>query len=119
MIVAGFGFRGGATLSALQDALAQAGGPAGVTHLATLKTKAAGLEPLARLLDLPLVALDPAALRGIPTPTQSARVQGQFGTGSVAEAVALAAAGQGARLWGPRAVSADRMATAAIAEAAG
>lgn len=119
MIVAGFGFRSGATLSALQDALAQAGGPQGVTHLATLSSKAQGLQPLAHALNLPLLALDPEALRGIPTPTLSDRVEALFGTGSIAEAAALVAAGPGARLRGPRAVSADGTATAAIAEGQG
>jgi cobalt-precorrin 5A hydrolase len=119
MIVAGFGFRSGVTLAALRDALASAGGPQGVTHLATLAEKAEGLGPLARALDLPVVALDPEAVRGVPTLTQSDRVEEMFGTGSVAEAAALAAAGQGARLRGPRAVSADGTATAAIAEGAG
>ena len=116
MIVAGFGFRSGDTLAALQDALARSGGPDGVTHLATLASKAKGLQPLAQALDLPLVALEPEALRGIATPTQSDRVEEMFGTGSVAEAAALAVAGPGARLRGPRAVSADGTATAAIAE---
>lgn len=119
MIVAGFGFRSGATLSALQDALAKAGGPQGVTHLATLSAKAAGLQPLAHALNLPLMALDPEALKDVATLTRSDRVEAMFGTGSVAEAAALAAAGQGARLRGPRAVSADGTATAAIAEGAG
>ena len=50
MIVAGYGFRPGATLAALQDALARAGGTDGVTHLATLAVKAAGLEPLAQAM---------------------------------------------------------------------
>jgi cobalt-precorrin 5A hydrolase len=118
MIVAGFGFRSGATLAALQDALARAGGPGGVTHLATLAAKAAGLRPLAQTLELPLVALEPDGLRGIPTLTRSDRVQALFGTGSVAEAAALAVAGPGARLRGPRAVSSDGTATAAIAEGA-
>jgi cobalt-precorrin 5A hydrolase len=119
MIVAGFGCRSGVTLAALQDALARAGGPDGVTHLATLTAKAAALEPLARALALPLLALEPGLLRGQPTLGRSDRVEDMFGTGSVAEAAALAAAGQGARLWGPRAVSADGTATAAIAEGAG
>ena len=119
MIVAGFGFRSGATLAALQDALARAGGPDGVTHLATLTSKAEGLQPLAQALDLPLVALEPEALRGIATPTRSGRVEELFGTGSVAEAAALAVAGPGARLRAPRAVSADGTATAAIAEGQG
>lgn len=119
MIVAGFGFRSGATPDALADALARAGGAEGVTHLATLAAKAAALEPLGRALDLPVVALEPKALRGVPTPTRSDRVEALFGTGSVAEAAALAAAGPGALLRGPRAVSADGTATAAIAEGAG
>lgn len=119
MIVAGFGFRSGATLAALQDALERAGGAEGVTHLATLAAKAEGLARLAQMLALPVVALEPEALRGVPTLTRSTRVQALHGTGSVAEAAALAAAGQGARLRGPRAVSADGTATAAIAEGAG
>lgn len=117
MIVAGFGFRSGATLAALQDALAQAGGPLEVTHLATLTSKAEGLAPLGLALGLPVIALDPEALRGIATPTRSDRVAAIFGIGSVAEGAALAAAGPGARLRAPRAVSADGTATAAIAEA--
>lgn len=118
MIVAGFGFRPGVTLSALQDALARAGGATGVTHLATLAQKRGALAPLARVLDLPVVAVDPEELRGVPTPTRSERIEAMFGTGSVAEASALTAAGPGARLRGPRVVSADGTATAAIAESA-
>lgn len=116
MIVAGFGFRSGATLEALQDALARAGGPGGVTHLATLAAKAPGLEPLSLALGLPVVTLPPEALHGAVTLTRSERVEVLFGTGSVAEAAALVAAGPGARLRGARAVSADGTATAAIAE---
>lgn len=119
MIVAGFGFRSEVTLAALQDALARAGGPEGVTHLATLSAKAEGLEPLAKALRLPVLALRPEALRGVATPTRSDRVAEMFGTGSVAEAVALVAAGEGARLRGPRVASKDGTATAAIAEGAG
>jgi cobalt-precorrin 5A hydrolase len=115
MIVAGFGFRSGVTLAALQDALARAGGPGRVTHLATLAAKARDLEPLALALALPLVRLEPEALRGQPTLSRSDRVAALFGTGSVAEA----AAGPGARLRGPRAVSADGTVTAAIAEGPG
>jgi cobalt-precorrin 5A hydrolase len=116
MIVAGFGFRSRVTLAALQDALQRAGGAGGVTHLATLAAKVEGLHPLGRLLDLPVVALEAQALQGVPTLTRSSRVEAMFGTGSVAEAAALAAAGPGARLRGPRAVSGDGTATAAIAE---
>jgi cobalt-precorrin 5A hydrolase len=116
MIVAGFGFRAGVTLAALQDALSRAGGPSSVTHLATVAAKAEGLRPLGDLLGLPVVALEAEALRGIVTPTTSDRVDAMFGTGSVAEAAALVAAGAGAWLCGPRVVSGDGTATAAIAE---
>jgi cobalt-precorrin 5A hydrolase len=119
MIVAGFGFRSGVTLAALQDALSRAGGAVGVTHVATLAAKAEGLAPLAKALGVPVVSLSDAALQSVKTLTQSDRVQALKGTGSVAEAAALAAAGPGARLRGPRAVSADGTATAAIAEAGG
>jgi cobalt-precorrin 5A hydrolase len=117
MIVAGFGFRSGATLAALHEALARAGGAEGLTHLATVAAKAGGLEQLGRALNLPVLAIAPEALGTQSTLTRSARVEALFGTGSVAEAAALAAAGSGARLRGPRAVSADGTATAAIAEA--
>lgn len=116
MIVAGFGFQTETSLAALQDALAQAGGAADVTHLATLAAKAPDLAPLGRVLGLPVLALPPEALHGQPTLTRSDRVRALYGTGSVAEAAALAAAGPGARLRGIRAVSADGTATAAIAE---
>lgn len=116
MIVAGFGFRSGVTQMALREALARAGGAEGVTHLATLAAKAPGLQPLAEALGLPVIALEAAALRGQTTLTRSGRVEALFGVGSIAEAAALAAAGPGARLRGPRAVSANGTATAAIAE---
>ena len=119
MIVAGFGFRSEATLAALEDALSRAGGPVGVTHLATLKAKAGGLAALGQALGLPVIALEPEALWGIATPTRSDRVAAIFGIGSVAEGAALAAAGPSARLRAPRAVSVDGTATAAIAEGEG
>ena len=119
MIVAGFGFRSGVTLAALQDALAQAGGAEGVTHLATLAGKVEGLAPLGQALGLPVVAVPNAAMRRQATLSQSERVQAVKGVGSVAEATALAAAPPGARLRASRSVSADGTATAAIAEQRG
>jgi cobalt-precorrin 5A hydrolase len=116
MIVAGFGFRSGVTLAALQEALVLAGGADGVTHLATLADKAEGLAPLGLALGLPVLAVADGVLLGQATLTRSGRVQALKGVGSVAEAAALAAAGPGARLRGPRVVSADGTATAAIAE---
>ena len=116
MIVAGFGFRSGVTLASLQDALARAGGPGGVTHLATVAAKVGGLAQLAEVLGLPVIAVAAGDLPGQVVLTHSDRVDALFGTGSVAEAAALAAAGPGARLWGPRIVSTNGHATAAIAE---
>ncbi len=111
MIVAGFGYRSGATAASLRAALemAQAGAPP-VTHVATLTEKLA----LLTALGLPAIAVE--AVAGIATPTRSAASLAAHGTGSVAEAAALAAAGPGARLLVSRQISPDRMATCAIAE---
>jgi cobalt-precorrin 5A hydrolase len=87
-----------------------------VTHLATLDAKAGVLVPLGQALGLPVVAVSEADLQAQDTLTRSGRVQALKGVGSVAEAAALAVAGLGARLRGPRVVSADGTATAAIAE---
>ena len=117
MIVAGFGFREGATLASLQAALASAQeGHLPVNRLATARDKVEGLRPLADVLGLPLTGLDPAMLSKAQTITHSAASLAAYGTGSVAEASALAAAGAGARLLGPRHISPDRMATCAIAQ---
>ncbi|WP_340314600.1 cobalamin biosynthesis protein [Rhizorhabdus argentea] len=117
MIVAGFGFRAGAGLVSLRAALelAQRGKPA-VTHLATARDKLAAVSPLADALGLPLRGLSPEELSGVPTLTCSAASFAARATGSLAEASALVAAGDGARLLGSRHVSPDRMATCAIAE---
>lgn len=118
MRIAGLGFRKGAALGSLRDALTAAGGAEGVVALATAAEKAddAILKALASELRLPVRGIAPAALAAVETQTRSARVTQRFGAGSVAEAAALVAAGPGARLLRPRAISRDRMATAAIAE---
>ena len=116
MRVAGFGFRERVTEAALRDALDRAGGIEGLTALATVSDRVPALEALAQVLGLPLLAIDRATLADQPVLTRSARVQALYGTGSLAEAAALAGAGPGARLLAPRAQSADKAATAAIAE---
>jgi len=118
MIVAGFGFRSGATTASLRAALEAAEGERRVTHLATLEDKASDLQELAALLSLPLVAIAPARIIDQPTPTQSLASQAARGVGSVAEACALVAAGATARLLAVRSISPDHMATCAIAEGA-
>lgn len=121
MKVAGLGFRKDVTLASLREALLAAGGAAGLTAVATVSDKAEAevLKQLARECGVPIRAVPADILSGIDTPTQSKIVMDKFGTGSVAEAAALAAAGPRARLIATRVVSQDRTATAAIAEGDG
>lgn len=117
MIVAGFGFRKAARTASLRDALQQACGAYSPDALVTAEAKAdsPAIEQLAAELGLPLRAIPPDALSAQATETQSDPSHTAHNTGSVAEAAALAAAGPGARLIRPRAVSTDRMATCALA----
>lgn len=112
MRVAGFGFRHAATLTSLYDALVRAGQ---CDAIATNHNKAQApiIRDLARQLGLPLIAVD---VQGVATPTQSLCVIQLYGTGSMAEASALAALAPGGRIIVPRITSKDSMATAAIAE---
>ena len=117
MRVAGIGCRAGAPLAALEEVLDALPGP--VDMLATIPERGKEVLRLARARHMDLRVIPSAHLAGIATPTQSVRVQALFGTGSVAEAVALVACGQGARVLGQRVVSADGSATAALAEGEG
>lgn len=121
MKVAGLGFRQDVTLASLREALAAAGGADGLAAMATVSDKADAepLKQLARECGVPIKAIPANVLASVETPTQSKLVTEKFGTGSVAEAAALAAAGPRARLIATRAVSQDRTATAAIAEGDG
>jgi cobalt-precorrin 5A hydrolase len=118
MRVAGLGFRRGANVASLREALDAAGGACGLAALAAISDKAetGALVSLARELGLPIRAVSADGLTGIETATRSDIVIAKFGVGSLAEAVALVAAGDNARLVAPRVVSRDRTATAAIAE---
>ncbi|MCK1736850.1 cobalamin biosynthesis protein [Bradyrhizobium sp. 138] len=121
MKVAGFGFKKDVALASLRDALLAAGGPEGLSAMATVCDKAdtESLKQLARECGVPIKAVPADMLASIDTPTQSKLVAEKFGTGSIAEAAALAAAGPRARLIATRVVSKDRTATAAIAEGDG
>ena len=121
MKVAGLGFRRDVTLASLREALVATGGREGLAAVATVSDKAESdaLKLLARELGVPIMAVPAWVLAGIATSTQSELVKEKFGTGSVAEAAALAAAGRRARLISTRSVSQDRTATAAIAEGDG
>ncbi len=121
MKVAGFGFRSAATAADLQAALALTG--AQVDALASIaeKAEAPAMQELARSIGLPVIALENQDIAGEQALTCSPRIKARFGTGSLAEAAALAGArhgvpGASARLLAPRVVTADGLATAAIAE---
>ncbi len=115
MRVAGVGFRETSSLSSLIEAVTIARGALVLDALATIESKAGApvMRSLGETLGLPVLAV---AVAGIRTPSRSPRVEARFGTGSVAEAAALAATGSGGRIIVPRVRSADGMAMAAIAE---
>ena len=121
MRVAGLGFRRDVTLASLREALVAASGREGIAAVATVsdKVESDALKRLARELGVPIKSVPAEVLAGIATLTKSEFVKARFGTGSVAEAAALAAAGRHARLISTRTVSQDRTATAAIAEGEG
>lgn len=114
MIVAGFGCRAGTNVASFRAAL-DALRPSEIHALATLTVRAPLLRPLARALELPLILIDRAGIEGLPTLTRSPASLAAYATGSVAEAVAIAAAGPGARLLAARSISPDRRATCALA----
>ena len=120
MRVVGFGFRGGADMASLQDALtrvlAEAGGSIDAIVTESGKSRAPAFRDLAQALKLPGLGITAEDLAQMITPTQSERVIDKFGTGSLAEAAALAAAGPQARLVAERVISGDGKATAALAE---
>ena len=118
MKLAGIGFRSGATMASVLDALSQAGATE-VRHLSVPEEKQA--QPLIAELIAQGFNVTPIpceVLAGISTPTQSRISLETYNTGSVAEACALAF-GTNARLLVARVISADRMATAALAETGG
>lgn len=121
MRVAGIGFRGAADLASLQDALQKAlsateGGAVDAVVTEAAKAREKVFRELAQVMRVPGMGVTQTDLSQMLTPTQSARIQDKFGTGSLAEAAALVAAGPGARLLAERVTSSDGMATAAIAE---
>lgn len=116
MIVTGFGFRRAATLASLAevlDRLAAQHGP--VDRLAATEAMLPLVQALGAARGIGVIPVPDAALPATRTLTRSSHSLQARGTGSVAEAVALVAAGPGAALLGPRWISADRRATAALA----
>jgi cobalamin biosynthesis protein CbiG len=110
VVAIGVGFRAGVAGEAIaalaRRALAEAGAPEGELRMFTLAAKAdepAVIEAArllrAKLTPLPLAALQAQAERIL---TPSAAAQSRFGAPNIAEAAALAGAGDGGRLLGPR-----------------
>ena len=116
MIVAGIGLCKDATIESLKSALKLADADF-VDAIATPadKTDHPALVALIAELGVKLVGVSQADLEAQKTQTNSARVMEKRGTGSVAEAAALAVAGPSGVLKTVRVVSQDRMATCAIA----
>ena len=118
-VALGIGFTSRADEVALFQALEAACGAGAVDVVATAEDKAmhTPLRKAAARLGLPLTPVPEMALKamGPNVLTCSMRSLSARGVGSVAEAAALAAAGAGARLDGPRTVSADGQVTTAIA----
>jgi cobalt-precorrin 5A hydrolase len=116
MKIAGIGLRQNASVGSLKSALEMAGGTS-LDGLASPidKCEHPALTELSRELGLPLIPVSLSDLVSQETTTQSTRVLEKRGVGSVAEAAALASAGDNPKLVQSRVVSADRMATCAIA----
>jgi cobalt-precorrin 5A hydrolase len=121
IVAIGVGCRGGvageAIAAIVRRALEETGAPEGERRMFTLAAKATepGLIEAARVVGVTLTPLPIAALSAqaerILTPSVAARAR--FGAPNIAEAAALAGAGEGGRLLGPR-LAADG-ATCAIA----
>ena len=113
MIVAGIGSRKGVTASDVRAAIETALEAHGLamTALSALATSEIKRDEQAiflagRDLDLPVLIISDNALQAVSSSTisRSEVSQAQAGTPSVSEASALAAAGRGAELLGPRTV---------------
>lgn len=121
MRIVGIGFRGGAAMSSLQDALTRAleasgGGTLDAIVTESAKSRAPVFRELAQALGVPGLGVRAEDMAGMITPSQSQRILDRFGTGSLCEAAALAAVGPEAVLVAARVVSGDGMATAAVAD---
>ncbi|RUX29451.1 cobalamin biosynthesis protein [Mesorhizobium sp. M7A.F.Ca.US.011.01.1.1] len=113
MMVAGIGCRKGVSvedvLAAIETALEAYGlAMTALSALATAEFKKdeEAIATAGRVLNLPVIVVDDAALQAVSSDTLSHSELSQelAGTPSVSEASALAVAGKGARLLGPRTV---------------
>ncbi len=122
MKIAGLGFRRTATPADLRAVLSLVGHVPDQIAVLRRKGQTPTFQQFAADFGRPVILLDDADITGEHTETCSPRIKARFGTGSVAEALALVAARRHtkpetpARLICPRYVSSDGLATVAIAE---
>ena len=122
MIFVGLGFRQAVTIKSFENLIHQVYHltelPGPIKALATLDTKA--LDPaLQEFATAKRIILIPVSLENLKrqiTPTQLPAAQAAYGLGSIAEAAALFAAGNGSSLIFKRLVSDDKLATCAFAK---
>ncbi|MET4898212.1 cobalamin biosynthesis protein [Sphingomonadaceae bacterium jetA1] len=114
MVIAGFGCRAAATAESFRDALAATG--VRPDRIAVPADRLPQIADFAHAEGLAVQPVAPPLLESVATPTRSFISLAHRGVGSVAEAVALAAAGPGAQILVTRQISSDRMATCAIAQ---
>jgi cobalt-precorrin 5A hydrolase len=122
MIFIGLGFRKAVTIKSFENLIHQVYHltelPGPIKALATLDTKA--LDPaLQEFATAQRITLIPVSLENLKrqiTPTKSPVAQAAYGLGSIAEAAALSAAGDGSSLIFKRLISFDKMAICALAK---
>lgn len=119
LIVLGLGFRPAATPASLAAAAEAAAGAdlTAVDRIATAADKVGhpALLAFAAALGRPVVAVSAAVIAASADAAERPSVPARYGRRSVAEAAALAAAGPGSRLAGPRATAPDGLAVAVLA----
>ena len=122
MIFVGLGFRQAVTIKSFENLIHQVFHltelPGPIKALATLDTKALdpALQEFAAAKRITLIPVSLENLKRQITPTQSPAAQAAYGLGSIAEAAALFAAGNGSSLIFKRLVSDDKLATFAFAK---
>ena len=122
MIFIGLGFRKAVTIKSFENLIHQVYHltelPGPIKALATLDTKALdpALQEFAAAKRITLIPVSLENLKRQITPTQSPAAQAAYGLGSIAEAAALFAAGNGSSLIFKRLVSDDKLATFAFAK---
>ena len=122
MIFIGLGFRKAVTIKSFENLIHQVYHlnelPGPIKALATLDTKALdpALQEFAAAKRITLIPVSLENLKRQITPTQSPAAQAAYGLGSIAEAAALFAAGNGSSLIFKRLVSSDKLTTCAFAK---